>query len=85
MVARITGTVEGKNGDSLIIRVEGNPSIEKGDRVTLQLEASDDDWPRRRENIMKLFGVWKDDEEIGRIFDEIIEERHKRLPRDIEL
>lgn len=85
MVARLNGKIERADDDGLVIRLEGNPGFSEGERVTAQVEKSDDDWPRRRENIMKHFGVWKDDEEIGRIFDEIIEERNQRLPRDVEL
>jgi len=85
MVARIHGTIENVDGDSMTIRVECNPGFSKGERVNVQVEKAVDDWPERMKRLENLFGVWKDDEEIGRIFDEILEERHKRLPRDIEL
>lgn len=30
-----------------------------------------------KKSIMRFAGIWKDDEEIGRIFDVILKERHK--------
>ena len=78
VVNRMTGTIEKADGDSLTIRVDGISDAAIGDRVTFQIARVVDDWPRRREEISKLAGVWKDDEEIGAIFDEIMAEKARQ-------
>lgn len=84
MVAKLSGTIESSNDDSLTIRVEGNPGLVNGERVNLEVESVGDDWLKKRQELKALAGCWKNDDELGRIFDEIIEERNTRLPREIE-
>ena len=74
----MTGRIELVDGDRLTIRMDDIREVAVGDRVSFQLEKIVDDWPRRREEIMEYFGVWKNDDDIASIFDEIMAEKAKQ-------
>ncbi len=38
----------------------------------------------KKKDIMEFAGIWKDDKEIAKIFEEILEERHKTKMREFE-
>lgn len=84
MVARVTGIIQGADSEGMTIRVESNPGFVNGERVDLEVAKLENDWLKKREELKALAGCWKNDDELSRIFDEIIEERNTRLPRDVE-
>ena len=78
MIQRMNGRIDGKRID-----LERETGLPAGTTVSVQIEPQSLASEQGSEGIMASFGVWKDDEEIAQIFDEILREREHRPCRDV--
>jgi len=72
------GEVSGKT-----LKLDMDPELPDGKKVRVHIEVMDDHLVERLERLRSLFGVWKDDEEMKRIFDEIAAERARDFGREV--
>jgi len=79
IVWNLVGKVNGRR-----IELETDPGLPPGTTVTVKIEPQAPQTPSV-EGIMASAGAWKDDDEIGRIFDEIARERAHRSCREVDL
>lgn len=79
MTRKLNGKIDGKH-----IELERDAGLPAGTRVSVQIESEDCTTSSGAEGIMALAGIWKDDSEIARIFDDILQEREQRPYRDVD-
>jgi len=77
MIWNLVGKVNGRR-----IELETDPGLPPGTTVTVKIEPQPIQPTQSAEGIMASCGVWKDDEELARIFDEIARERAYRPCRE---
>jgi hypothetical protein len=80
VILRLNGKVDGSH-----IELERDPGLPPGSAVTVEIDTIALSIEDRRRRIEESCGVWKDDESIKVIFEEIQEARRSSVPRDVNL
>ena len=80
MILRLNGTIDGNR-----VELERDPGLPPGSRVIVELDTAPLSVEQRRKRIEESCGVWKDDEWIKVIFEEILDARRSSVPRDVNL
>ena len=78
MIQRFNGRIEGKH-----IELDQDVGLPAGTTVSVQIEPQTSASGKEPDGILPLSGVWKDDEEIDRIFNKILADRRNRPSRDV--
>jgi len=77
---KIKGVKRGK-----FIELLEETSLEDGTQVSVEIPESDRDPTAQWEQLKSVIGKWKDDEELTAIFQEVDEQRHREMERDINM
>lgn len=78
MIQKLNGRIDGKRID-----LEHETGLPAGTTVSVQIESHSTSSDDARDRLMALAGVWKDDQEIADIFEQILSERELRPFRDV--
>jgi hypothetical protein len=79
MIQKLNGRIDGKH-----IELERDAGLPSGTPVTVEIDRSPLSIEERRRRIEESCGVWRDDDEIAEIFEEILRERKLRPCRDVD-
>ena len=80
MVVKLKGIVNGSH-----IELERDPGLPAGSEVSVSMEKSELSLEEKRARLKALAGVWKHDQKIQKVFEEIQKERERDFPREIDL
>lgn len=80
MILRLNGTINGNR-----VELECDPGVPPGSPVIVEVDTAPLSVEERRRRIEESCGVWKDDEEIRLIFEEILAARRSSTPREVNL
>jgi hypothetical protein len=78
LILRLNGTIDGNR-----VELERDPGLPPGSRVIVEVDTAPLSVEERRRRIEESCGVWKDDEEIRLIFEEILAARRSSIPREV--